>query len=567
MAFDGIVTKGVVTELNKALKGSKVNKILQPNKNEIVFDLYNKNDGKHNLLISILPEGCRIHLTTHLKPNPSNPFGFCMLLRKYLNGSKIIEISNYDLERTIEIKFEIINEFNELVKRKLYIEIMSRQSNIILTNENNIIIDCLKHFVDEKRPRLPSTSFKFTPILKSSFIELKTFSDFLELLKNDLEEKLSNKLPNIFIGFSKNFVLKSIEILNINDLEYDINDLEKLYNYLKELINDFEINHVKADIIGKDYTLVISDKSEDILEINNFLNEFYFEKEQKSLFNNSKNNLLKIVSSILKKLYKKLENINQKLKECENMEKYKLYGELLTANLYKFNSDVNLTEVEVLNYYTNENIKIILDKKYNVRKNAENFFKKYNKLKNTLKIVSEQKKEAEKEVDYIESIVYSLESARTMVEIDQIYNEVSENFVSKKNQNLGKNKKGHNKKEHNKKKVEKIKIKEYDIKGYKIYVGKNNIQNDYLTFSLGSREDLWFHAQKIHGSHVIIKTNGQEIPEDIIFEAAKLAKENSKGANSSVVPVDYCKLKFVKRAQGKKLGMVNYTNFNTILVK
>lgn len=562
MAFDGIVTKGVVTELNKSLKGSKVNKVLQPNKNEIILDLYSKDGGKYNLLISVLPEGCRLHLTTHLKSNPSNPFNFCMLLRKYLVGSKILEVSNYDLERTIEIKFEARNELNDLVKRRLYVEIMSRQSNIVLTNENNIIIDCLKHFEDDKRPRLPASPFIFTPILKSSFIELETLDDFVELVSENPEENLSEKLPDIFIGFSKNFVLKTLEILKIDNKEFNINDLENLYNYFKNLISNFEINHVKANEIGKDYTLINSDVSQENLAINNFLDEFYFEKEQKNLFNSSKNNLLKIISSILKKVYRKLENINQKLKECDNMDKYRLYGELLTANLYKFSNNQNFSEVEILNYYTNENIKISLDEKYNVSKNVERFYKKYNKLKNTLEIVSEQKKDAEKEIDYIESIIYSLESAKTMEEINQIYNEISENFSNRKEFTLDNNK---NK---SKNKQDEIKIQEINIQGYKILVGRNNSQNDYLTFSVGNREDLWFHAQKIHGSHVILKTNGQDdIPENVIFEAAKLAKQNSKGSNSSVVPVDYCKLKFVKRAQSRKLGMVNYTNFNTILVK
>ena len=324
MAFDGIVTKGVVTELNKKLKGSKVNKVFEPTKTEIILNLYNKDGGKYNLLISALPEGCRFHLTTHPKENPTNPYSFCMLLRKYLSGSKILEISSYDLERTIEIKFEAIDE-NEFVIRRLYTEIMNRQSNIILTDENNIIIDCLKHFEDEKRPRLPKSKFTFTPILKSSFIELETFDDFLELVSNSPEENLSGKLPDVFIGFSKNFILKTLEVLEIEDESFNIDELEKIYNYLKKLILNFEINHIKPSIIGKDYTLISSEKREDELEINNFLDEFYFEKEQKNLFNTSKNNLLKVLSGILKKVSKKLENINQKLKECEKMDKYRLY--------------------------------------------------------------------------------------------------------------------------------------------------------------------------------------------------------------------------------------------------
>jgi len=193
MAFDGMITKAVVTELNDVLKKSKVNRVLQPNKNEIVLETYN-NGEKYFIEINISSDMCRVSLTNHFKPNPQNAYNFCMLLRKYLIGTKILEISNYDLERTIEIKFEGYNELNDLVKRRLYIEIMSRQSNVILTNENNIIIDTMRHFENKERSLLPANPFKFTPILKSSFIEIETFSDFLELISENGEEKLSRKI-------------------------------------------------------------------------------------------------------------------------------------------------------------------------------------------------------------------------------------------------------------------------------------------------------------------------------------------------------------------------------------
>jgi predicted ribosome quality control (RQC) complex YloA/Tae2 family protein len=244
------------------------------------------------------------------------------------------------------------------------------------------------------------------------------------------------------------------------------------------------------------------------------------------------------------------------------METYRLYGELLTANLYRLNNNQNLKEIEVLNYYTNENIIIPLDSKINVSKNVEKFFKKYNKLKNALQIVTAQKKDAQREINYIESIIYSLEASKTMEDIDEIYEEVSENFSTKKdlklnNQNRVNSKKG---KEHE--------ISSINVQGFKVYIGKNNKQNDYLTLKFAKPDDIWFHAQKIHGSHIILKTNGQdEIDEKVLFECAKLAKENSRGANSLNVPVDYCKVKFIKRSPSGKLGMVNYINYNTIIVK
>lgn len=560
MAYDGIITKAVVCELNNLLVGAKVNKVLEPNKNELVLELYNKE--RYYLEINVSADFCRVSLTEHLKPNPQNAFNFCMLLRKYLVGSKILEISSYDLERTIEIKFEGYNELNDLVKRRLYIEVMSRQSNVILTNDENMIIDAMRHFENEQRSLLPAHYFEFTPILKKSFLNLKNFVEFKELIFESKAQKLSQKLPDIFIGFSKINVLYALKILNISDDNCEDVCLENLYNYFKELIQKIEENKVEVVSFEKDFALKVVCEKKEKSQVNKFIDEYYFYKEQKNLFLSSKNNLLKIISSSLKKVYKKLENINQKLKECDDMDKYKLYGELLTANLYKLEVNKNLLEVEVLNYYTNQNIKIPLDKTKNVSKNVERFFKRYNKLKNALVIVGEQKKEAEREIDYIESIIYSIDSSKTYEELNEIYEEVSENLVTKKEIKLKKQEKKAKRQE------KEINLESKDVLGFKVYIGKNNVQNDYLTLKFANKEDIWFHAQSVHGSHVILKCfQEEEIPEEVLYECAKLAKENSKASNSLNVPVDYCRVKYIKRAPNKKPGMVNYTNFNTIIVK
>ena len=211
MAFDGFITKAVVSELKTVLIGAKVNKVLQPNKNEVVLGLYS--NGKNFALnLCTIPELCRICLTTHTKPNPQNAYNFCMLLRKYLTGGKIKKISSYDLERTIEIQFECYNELNDLVVRKLFIEIMSRQSNIILTNENNIIIDTLKHFDNQTRELLPAHEFNFVPINKISFLE-QTKEDFVQTISKYEEKDLIKILLDNFIGFSKPFILNILEII------------------------------------------------------------------------------------------------------------------------------------------------------------------------------------------------------------------------------------------------------------------------------------------------------------------------------------------------------------------
>ena len=575
MAFDGFVTKSVISELKQLIIGAKVNKVFEPTKNEVYLSLYNSGN---NYLLNLCanPEFCRISLTNHAKPNPQNAYNFCMLLRKYLTGGKIINISSYDLERTVEIQFECYNELNDLVVRKLFIEIMSRQSNIILTNENNIIIDTLKHFDNSTRELLPAHEYTFTPINKTSFLELANYEDFLNKVKEyGSVVSLTKLFVDTFIGFSKPFMKSTLKLLSISETDFTDSDLEKLYNYLQDVIKHFGSSKISCKKISeKDYALFFNDafefdeyEDDEISHINYFIDDFYFRKEQASLFTNSRNNLLKIVSASLKKVYKKLENINSKLKECEKMDEYRLYGELLTANLYKFNGSPNLSEVTLENYYDNNaSITIPLDSSLSINKNIEKYFKKYNKLKNALSIVSLQKLEAVKELDYIESIVFNLSNAKTLNDITEVYEEISQNVVTKK---------AITKKEKNnivkKQDPNKISIESIEIDGFTIYIGKNNLQNDYLSLRMANSNDIWFHAQKIHGSHVLLRNPDNleidEIPENVLFNCAKLAKENSKASNSLNVCVDYCYAKYVKKASGSKPGMVIYNNFKTIIVK
>lgn len=553
MAFDGITTKAVITELQNNLIGGKINKIFEPTKNEILINIYNREN--YTLLLSANPDYCRINLTTHTKPNPQNAPNFCMLLRKYLIGGKIIDISNYDLERTVQIKFECYNELNDLVVRKLFIQIMSRQSNIILTNENNIIIDSLKHFENA----LPANPFEFAKITKKSFLDIKDFNEFKNIVNN---QNLLKFLPISFIGFSKTFIKQVLQTQNIPSENYFVSDLEKLYTYINSIIANLGTNSISLEIKNNDYWIALKDAEN---TINYQIDEFYFNKEQKATFISSRNNLLRIVSGSLKKIYKKLENINAKLKECETMDNYRIYGELLTANLYKINSHENLSEITLENYYNaNQPITIPLDNKINIQKNIEKYFKKYNKLKNALVIVGEQKKEAENEIDYIESIVFSLENAKNIDDIVDVYSEISENVITKK-EIFKKNK---NKVSKKKPKEKEINLQSLNIDGFAVYIGKNNLQNDYLSLKFANKNDMWFHTQKIHGSHILLRNpKNEEIPENVLYKCAELAKENSKGKLSSNVPVDYCLAKFVKKAIGSKPGLVIYTNYKTIFVK
>ncbi len=570
MAFDGFITKSVITELKNTIIGAKVNKVFEPTKNDVVLSLYN-NGNNYLLDLCANPEFCRICLTSHSKQNPQNAYNFCMLLRKYLIGGKITKISNYDLERTVEIQFECYNDLNDLVKRKLFVEIMSRQSNIILTNENNIIIDTLKHFDNNVRELLPAHEYVFTPINKISFLET-SFEDLIELKNNSECTSITEFFMDTFIGFSKPLIKETLSNLKISNFDFSNENLQALYDYFTELILNLGTTKVICKKISeKDYTLILNNEQLDvdngILHVNYFLDEFYFNKEENSIFVNSRNNLLKIVSSSLIKVYKKIENINLKLKECNEMDKFRLYGELLTANLYKVNSSLNYQEFTVENYYDNNSlITIPLDKSISVQKNIEKYFKKYNKLKNALVIVSEQKKEAEKELNYIESIVFNLSNSKNLNDINEVYEEIAENVSTKKA--ISKQEKN---KQNKKSSTNKIELDSIEIDGYTVYIGKNNIQNDYISLRFSNPKDIWFHTQKIHGSHVLLRNpenlDIEDIPENVLFNCARLAKENSKASDSLNVSVDYCYAKLVKKASGAKPGMVIYNNFKTIIVK
>ena len=558
MAFDGIVTKSVVSELNNILIGARVNKVFEPSKTEIVLSLYN-NGINYLLTINIHPENYRLHLTKYSKKNPVNAMNYCMLLRKYLIGFKISSIKSFDLERLVKIHFEGNNELHDNVSYTLIAELMGRRSNIVLLNNKNVIIDSLKHIITSTREILPARPYEYPELFKTSLLELENFDSFYKLVSNTSYTDISVCLSDLFIGFSTVFVNNILNELSIENSTHDINDLKEIYEYIINLLNNLGTDNVSfKKISNKDYTIDFSKQNN---LINYELDDFYYKKESTDEFEIKKSHLLKIILSSLKKCSKKLENINHKLAECENMDKYRLYGELLTANLYKF-KDVSETpsEIELENYYDNNNlIKIKLDTTCSIQKNMEKFFKKYNKLKNTLSVVTDQKKEAELELRYIESIIYSLDSVTSIEDLREIHDEFIENVsikkISYKNLKVSKPKE-----------KEEVHLNKYNINGFDVYVGKNNKQNDYLTLHFAQKNDLWFHVQAFHGCHVVLKTNGKEPDEDTIFKCALLAKQNSKASLDKNVSIDYTYIKYVRKAPGQKPGMVNYTNYKTIIL-
>lgn len=567
MAFDGIVTKSIVAELQNNIIGAKINKVFEPSKNEIILGLYsNKKNLALNLCIN--PSNYRVNLTTNSKPRPFKAPNFCMLLRKHLIGNRIINISTFDLERVIVFTLEGYNELNDLIQKKLIVELMGKHSNIILVNDNNRIIDSLRHLDSTQkssRDILPARVYEFPASNKISFLDIKNFEEFYEILLPKLEDSSLNKaISNTFTGISNSFVLSCINEANCGHSN-DKANIESLFNYMKCIINNIGTKNISCKLlstngkINNDYSVVLQE-NDSLFNINFFIDDFYTNKENIEMFKTYRNNVLKLILSELQKYTKRLANINKKLSECNNMEIYRLYGELLTANLYKLHNNTDSITVE--NYYENNSpITIPLDIRFSPAKNVQMFFKKYSKLNNALKVVQLQKKDTEKDLNYIESLVFSIENSTTISEIDEIYTELSESALFK--DVLTQKNKSNNKKSSN----TISSPKEFTIDGFTILVGKNNKQNDYLTLKLANKNDIWFHTQKIHGSHVILKCDNNVSPtQDILIKCAELAAYHSKAKKSSNVPVDYTFVKYVKKPSGAKPGMVTYINYKTIFV-
>ena len=492
-----------------------------------------------------------------------------MVLRKHLLGLHIKNITTNNLERLVIINFEGFDDIDDLISKRLIVELMGKHCNIILLNDENIIIDSLRHINSQdenSRTIVPHVKYEYPTTTKNNFLDCKSYEDF----KNKIEP--DKKIYDIFNGISKSFVEASKKLLK-ND--------ENLYDYINDLISKTESDELNFNIIStknsekKDYYLVKNNSASSTLSpfhLNFFIDDFYYNKETCEDFRTYRDNILKMIFSVLKKYRKRLLNINSKLQDCEDMEKYKLYGELITANLYQIKNE-NVKEITLINYYNNDEITILLDNKYTPAQNAKRFFKKYNKLKNALEIVSEQKHETESELNYIESIIYELESSSTLDDVSQIFEEISENVIFKEKTQNYKKQKNYKIKKSSLTKNKNISFNpiKYNIDGYTLLVGRNNKENDYLTLKFAKKTDLWFHTKEIHGSHAILQLdangNNNLVPnENLLVKCAEIVAYHSKARNSSNVPVDCCEVKYVKKPSGSKPGMVIYKNQKTLYV-
>ena len=540
MAFDGIVTKAVASELQE-LKFARLDKIYEPNKNEILLGFY-KDSLNYLLNISIDPKNYRIHLSTHPKKNPKVAPNFCMVLRKHLLGLHIKNVITNNLERVITIEFEGLDDIDDIISKKLVIELMGKHCNVVLLDEENYIIDSLKHINSDNSTRkiIPHVKYEYIKSDKKNFLET-SLEEFRKSISFD--ENTAKQISLTYNGISKNFA---------KYIKDNSKNLDEVYFKIKEIIDMTDSLKLKFVNLDNDYVLDISNEHLTNFSLNFSLDDFYYKKETNDLFLNLKNELLRNVNGTYKKYEKRLSNMNLKLKECENMDKYRIYGELITANLYKI-PNKNVKSIELENYYDNNNlITIPLDDKYTPSINSKRFFKKYSKLKNASIIVGKQKEETLDILRYLDSVIYEIEAGTSLDNLLEIKEEISEHEIFKLK----------NKKENTKSKKKNITKNtkfnfnplKFDIDGFTLLIGRNNKENDYLSLKYAKSNDIWLHTKDIHGSHgiLVIKSLSDEPTEEILQKCAKIVAKHSKAKLSSNVPVDYCKAKFVKKPSGSK---------------
>ena len=564
MALDGIYIHSLVKELKSLLTNAKVDKVNQPEKDEIILTIRG-DKVNYKLLISASSIYPKIHLTSISKPNPIKAPMFCMVLRKYLTNARILDIKQFDMDRIVIMDFESLDELGFNSVYSLIIEIMGRHSNITLVrSRDNLIMDSIKHItpdINTYRCLYPSIQYVYPP--ESNKLNPLTFTyeamcQYIETNDITLDEKYFSK---VFTGISSQFSKELFSKYLLSDTSSDNASMEKIYNFTNEAFEPIKSNnfyfasYLENDTVKDFYCLKLdSIKASKINEYSSpskLIEEFYFQKDKADRLNNKSSDLQRIVNTNLERCTKKIKIYEAMLRECEDKNKFKIFGELLTANIYMLKK--GMKEIEVLNYYseTEEYLTIKLDELKSPSENVQQYYKKYNKLKKSEEMSTIQLAEAKEELNYLLSVMTNIKNADTYEEIEEIREEL-------KLTNYIKFKKGAKQKVKGSKPLHFI-----SSDGIDIYVGKNNIQNDYLTLKFADKHDIWLHTKNIPGSHVIIKNTGN-IPDKTLEEASILASFYSKAKDSSKVPVDYTEVKNVKKPSGAKPGMVIYYTNKTI---
>lgn len=567
MALDGVVISNIINELNTKIVGGRIDKISQPEADEVILSIRHEKTS-YKLLLSALANMPRIHLTEIPKKNPLNPPNFCRLLRKHITGGRILKITQPHFERIVEIYIEHLNELGDRCRKILIIEIMGRHSNIIFCEEDGRILDSVKHVsasMSSVREVLPNRAYTYPPSKdKLDPLAPITQESFMDIMR----EKKAIILKALYFTFNGISPVVSQQLCYLASIDSSTytealgnEDYERLYQVFLDLVRiiqdgDYTPNIVSLDGVHYEAFSSIpltSYECEELLtydSISKLLDDYYAKGSNSSRINQKSSDMKKLIATNLERCYKKLDLQLKQIKDTEGRDKYKVLGELITANIYAIQEgDKSLT---TLNYYTNEEVTIPLKPHLTPSENAAKYYDRYNKLKRTYAALTEHIKDTQAEIDHLESI----QSALSFVEAEEDLLLIREELMEYGYLRFRRNK--------HKKALNKSKPFHYVTSdGFHVYVGKNNLQNDELTMKVAASLDWWFHTKEVPGSHVIVKTEGKELSDTAFEEAAALAAFYSKAQSSTKVAVDYTLKKHIKKPAGSVPGYVIYhTNYS-----
>ena len=570
MAFDGIVIANLVSELNERLIDGRINKIYQPENDAIVLTVKN-NRNNYRLLLSASPSLPLAYIAEDTGTNPMVAPNFCMLLRKHISGGRIVSISQPNMERILRFEIEHLNEMGDLCVKVLIVELMGKHSNIIFCHPDGKIIDSIKHIplhVSSVREVLPGREY-FIPNTMDKINPLHMDYALFE------EKVLQKPLP---VGKALYTSLTGLSPLIGNEICYRasidagmstsaLSESERLHLY-------GVFTRMMEDVINREFHPVIIYQGKEPKEFSSFelscyadcetksfdsisdvLRTYYAQKNASTRIRQKSYDLRHVVSTALDRSRKKYDLQLRQLRDTEKRDKYKVYGELINA--YGYGLEDGCKSLTCLNYYTNEDITIPLDPNLTPQENSKKYFERYGKLKRTFEALSKLTEETREEMEHLDSVSTSLDLAQTEGDLAQIKEELTAAGYIKRHSS-SKNMK--------KQKLNSKPLHYISSDGYHMYVGKNNLQNEELTFKFANGGDWWFHAKGLPGSHVIVKTEGDELPDRTFEEAARLAAFYSKNRASEKVEIDYIQRKHVKKPNAGKPGFVIYhTNYSMMI--
>lgn len=570
MSYDGTMTKAVAEELDSRFTGGKIDKIYQPQDDTLVLNLRSKTD-RGSLLLSASANNPCAYITEKKFKNPQTPPAFCMLLRKHLESATINAIEQVEMDRIIKIKVDGFNELFDRVEKTLVIEMMGRYSNIILLDENNTILDALKRInrsMSRVREVLPGGSYTLEGIVDRT----NPLKETKEVFMARLHESEGTSLKNFFI---RNYL--GVSPLIAREIAYRAGGSDKdpvklfssedLYGAFHSLFSEIAASEFRPQSIS-DAGHIIAFSA---------VNLTHYPEESKTFYDGpsalldhtfsarvledrvrqKSQNLNKQIKNHLERALHKQEKMEFELRDAKDRQKYKVYGDLISSNAWKIQRGAG--EVTLENFYDDMNpLTIPLDETKDGIQNAARYYKKYTKLKHAEKLLADRIEKNRNTIRYLDAMLYNLDDAESIDEVDAIQAEFREDFLKKKYKGHKENKK--------KKKKEPEYLTFTSSEGFAMYVGRNNRQNQELTLKFARKDDLWFHVKNGPGSHVIVKTEGEEVGEATIYEGAALAAYYSRARQSAHVDVDYTKRQFIRRHPSNQPGLVLYTDFSTVAV-